>query len=108
MSRYACHRLIAPLHRRKELPMQTMEIDDGGFFHSCVPMEKETAQTVWLGGICVLLPENIVPVCGETLRELSERAERNQESSLFCLWKIEGMPVDIPDTCPVYRWERVC
>ena len=88
--------------------MQTVELDDGGFFRSYAPMEKETAQTIWLGGICVLLPERMVPVCGETLRELSERAERNQESSLFCLWKIEEMPVDMSDTCPVCRWERVC
>lgn len=105
MPHYACHRLIIPF-RGEEL-MQTVELDEDGFFRARASLHAETSHTVWLAGACVLLPQGMVPVCGETLQALLARVERDAVGGRSCLWHLAGMPADLPSSCPVNRWDKI-
>lgn len=88
--------------------MQTVELDGHGFCLVCRPMQSETSATVWLGGVCILLPEGVQPVCGETLQDVQGRVARASGEKNVCLWHLPDVPVGISDNQPVYRWERQC
>lgn len=106
MPHFACHRLIAPFQGEKR--MQRVELDECGFFRTSVPLCAETPHTVWVAGVCVLLPQGTTPVCGDTLQELLARVEPVAAFGRLCLWHVAGMPADIPLSAPVSCWERIC
>lgn len=105
MMYFACHRLVIPFHGDEQ--MQAVELDECGFFRARVPLHAELPHTVWLAGVCILLPQGTVPVCGETLQSLLARVEMGASDRRSCLWHLVGMPVDIPLSRPVSRWEKI-
>lgn len=88
--------------------MQIVELDVHGFCLARRPMEAETSATVWLGGVCILLPEEVCPEKGEALQDLLGRVGLPACEDNICLWHLPGIPVGISKSRPVSRWERMC
>lgn len=87
--------------------MQVAELDDSGHVQACHPMEAELPFISWLGGVCLLLPESVVPRNGESFHEICARIPQDANQVPLCLWRLCGIPVDFSESLPVERWERL-
>lgn len=102
MSYFGCHLLYFP--SGDVLPFRVVEINPKGFYQSQCPMMGERPGVVWLGGVCMLLPEKFIPQPGSSVQECLQTLSEHTGHRPLRLWKAEGLPVDADVAGKVRNW----
>ena len=106
MRRLAFHRVHWP--SGKFAVMQTVEVDFCGYYRLHYSLKEETPATEWVGGVCMLLPDGIMPQAGDTIAALQHKVCVSElHDAALGVWKAVGMPVDSSIYVPVRKWSRV-
>lgn len=82
-----------------------VETDDAGFAVSLHPLRGEEAGVSWLGGAAVLLPEEVVPMKGESIEDVLRRGQRAEQGRR--VWRACGVPADVRLDAAVSTWRLV-
>lgn len=105
MSHFGCHLLYFP--SGNVLSFRIVEINKEGFYQSHCPMTGERPGVVWLGGVCMLLPEDVVPQSGCSVQDCLQELSKHTNHKPLRLWKAEGLPVDADVAEKVRAWQPV-
>ncbi|MCD8317500.1 MAG: hypothetical protein LUC45_00960 [Paraprevotella sp.] len=85
MKRVACHLLYFPSGESRIL--RIIDLDASGLYAGDVPLDGEKAGVLWLGGVCVLLPQGMEPRPGESVAGILTRAWRGYGEKSLRLWQ---------------------
>ena len=103
MKRFGCHVLVLP--NGEVLRMQVVELSDDGSVVNYYTLMEEQAATEWVGGVCILMPESIVPLKEANVKSLLLCEFNSVQDGNYRLWKAIGLSSDTIFTANPERWQ---
>ena len=103
MKRFGCHVLVLP--NGEVLRMQVVELSDVGSVVNYYTLMEEQAATEWVGGVCILMPESVVPLKEANVKSLLLCEFNSINDVNYRLWKAIGLSSDNIFTANPERWQ---
>ena len=97
------HVLVLP--NGEVLRMQVVELSDVGSVVNYYTLMEEQAATEWVGGVCILIPEHVVPLKESNVKSLLLCEFNSINDVNYRLWKAIGLSSDNIFTANPERWQ---